>query len=240
MILQARNFLRSQKKFKPPICKKEGTVGNTSFMDKLRLKIGCKIILIHNIDTADGLTNGQLGVLKDVVRTEDGSISKCIVEFKSEKAGRESRSRNPQFSAKYPKGTIIEKVSFDYPLSKKSSAASKKATLIQYPLKVAHAITAHKIQGQTIPKPLKVALDISSIFDDAQAHVMLSRVQEFEQIYILDRLPEDKIRTSAKALAELKVMNEKSINKNPIPLEQEKKKLHKDSCLELHEPEQQP
>ena len=89
--------------------------------------------------------------------------------------------------------------------------------MIQFPLKVAHAITAHKIQGQTIAKPLKVALDIASIFDDAQAHVMLSRVQEFEQVYILQSLPKDKIRASVKALKELEEMNGRSINKNPIP-----------------------
>ena len=61
-----------------------------------------------------------------------------------------------------------------------------------------------------------MALDISSIFDDAQAHVMLSRVEEFKQIYILESLPEDKIRASAKALAELSEMNAISINQNPI------------------------
>ena len=91
-----------------------------------------------------------------------------------------------------------------------------KSTVIQFPLKVAYAITAHKIQGQTIPKPLKVALDISSVFEDAQAHVMLSRVEEFEQIFLLDKLPENNIRASAKALKELKEMNERSINQNPI------------------------
>ena len=88
-------------------------------------------------------------------------------------------------------------------------------------MKVAHAITAHKIQGQSIKKPLKVALDIASVFDDAQSHVMLSRVEELDQIYILEKLPEEKIRASPKALAELQVMNEKSMNKNPIPWEQE-------------------
>jgi exonuclease III len=212
-------------------------VGNSSFMDKLILKLGCKIILIHNIDTSDGLTNGQLGRLKDVIRTEDGSISRCIIEFKNEKVGRQSRARNQQFAAKYPKGTVIEKVSFSYTLSKKASTASTKATLIQFPLKVAHAITAHKIQGQTIPKPLKVALDISSIFDDAQAHVMLSRVQEFEQIYILDTLPEENIRASVKALAELEAMNERSVNNNPIPWEQQHDnfiKIASMNCMNLN------
>ena len=131
---------------------------------------------------------------------------------------------------------MIEKVSFSYSLSKKATTASTKATLIQFPLKVAHAITAHKIQGQTIPKPLKVALDISSIFDDAQAHVMLSRVEEFEQIYILDSLPEDNIRASGKALTELKEMNKRSLNQNPIPWKQENEyciKIASLNCMNL-------
>ena len=151
--------------------------GNSSFMDILRVKIGCKVILIHNIDTPDGLTNGQLGKILGVIRTKDGGIAKIIIQFNNENVGKESRLKNTEFSRKYPQGTVIEKISFSYSLSKKATAGSNRATVIQFPLKVAHAITAHKIQGQTIPKPLKVVLDIASVFDDAQAHVMLSRVQ---------------------------------------------------------------
>ena len=129
----------------------KGTIGNTSFMDNLRVKIGCKVILIHNIDTSDGLTNGQLGRLVDTLRTEDGTITKFIVEFKNENVGRKNREKNGKLAQKYPKATVIEKVSFSNSLSKKSSTGSSKPTLIQFPIKVAHAITAHKIQGQTIP-----------------------------------------------------------------------------------------
>ena len=78
---------------------------------------------------------------------------------------------------------------------------------------------------------MKVALDISSIFDDAQAHVMLSRVQEFEQIYILESLPAGNIRASAKALAELSEMNKRSINQNPIPWRQQNETLIKIASL---------
>ena len=78
-------------------------------MDNLRVKIGCKIILIHNIDTADGLTNGQLGKLLEIIRTEDGSIAKIIVEFKKENVGKQNREKNPQFNAMYHRGTIIKK-----------------------------------------------------------------------------------------------------------------------------------
>ena len=189
-------------------------------MHLLKLKIGCKIILIHNIDTPDGLTNGQLGLLLGVIKADDGSIIKCIVKFTNTRIGQANRSRNQKYAAKYPEGTIIEKVAFNYPISRKSSSASKKATLIQFPIKLAQAITAHKIQGQTIPKPLKVALDIKSVFDDGQAHVMLSRAQELNQIYILDKLPDGKIRASAKALTEFEAMNHRSINNNPIPWDQ--------------------
>ena len=167
----------------------------------------------------------------DVIKADDGSIVKCIVKFKNGKVGQASRSRNPQYAAKYPEGTVIEKVAYSYSISKKPSSTSKKATLIQFPIKLAQAITSHKIQGQTIPKPLKVALDIKTVFSDGQAHVMLSRVQEIIQIYILDKLPEGKIRASVKALDELEVMNTRSINQNPIPWDQSDENVIKITSL---------
>ena len=95
------------------------------------------------------------------------------------------------------------------------------AIVIQFPVKLAFAITAHKIQGQTIQKPTKVVLDLNSVFEDAQAHVMLSRVQCLEQVYILGSLDETKIRTSNIGLNELKRLKTKSANENPTPWNKE-------------------
>ena len=78
---------------------------------------------------------------------------------------------------------------------------------------------------------MKVALDISSIFDEGQAHVMLSRVEEFKQIYILDKLLEKKIYASTKALKEVNEMNKRSINQNPIPWNRQSENLIKISSL---------
>ena len=64
---------------------------------------------------------------------------------------------------------------------------------------------------------MKIAVDIESVFEAAQAYVMLSRVESLDQLYILGRLPENKLYTSRKALAELEDMIERSINRNTIP-----------------------
>ena len=84
-------------------------------------------------------------------------------------------------------------------------------------MKPAQAITAHKVQGQTIPSPSKVVIDLNSVFEDAQAHVMLSRVQCLEQVYLLKGLDESKIRTSRIGLAELERLKMISYNENPSP-----------------------
>ena len=49
---------------------------------------------------------------------------------------------------------------------------------------------------------------------------MLSRVANLEQVYIMSSTNEKKLKPSPKALAELKKMNERSINENPIPWDQ--------------------
>lgn len=220
--IKATNFIATRKTYRPKINSKDGTIGNTQFMDTLLLKLESKVILIYNVDTADGLTNGQLGILKGFVKNVEGKVVKMIVEFRNKNVGSKNRQENANLLLKYPDCTVIEKVSMSYKLSKKSTNQS--ATLIQFPIKLAQAITAHKIQGQSIYMPLKVALDISSVFDDAQAYVMLSRVEDLEQVYIFDELKKEKIRPDMKALRELKQMNERSLNANPIPWNTKKEK----------------
>ena len=212
--LKAINHLATQKNFKPKI-HPEGTIGSTSFMNELKLKLGSKVILIHNINTIDSLTNGQLGILIGLIKSTNEHTDKLVVKFNNENAGKETRKKYPGISVKYPGGTILERVSFKYPLSKKSKDASTQATLIQFPLKLAHSITTHKIQGSTIKKPSKVALDIESCFEPAQAYVMLSRVQELDQIFIIDKLTPSKLKPNCGAKSELLSMNERSLNTNP-------------------------
>ena len=77
------------------------------------------------------------------------------------------------------------------------------------------ASTTHKIQGQTIASPSKVAIDLRSVFGPNQAYVMLGRIQELNQLYIIGNLPEKKITVDKEALNQLAILKAKSINRNP-------------------------
>ena len=92
---------------------------------------------------------------------------------------------------------------------------SSTARLIQFPLVLAWAVTVHKFQGQTVKSPQKVVIDLRSIFEAAQAYVMASRVQELEQLYILEELPKDKIYANHTALTEIERLITVSKNSNP-------------------------
>lgn len=86
----------ARSKFKPRINSKDGTLAETGFMDKLESKKNAKVC------TTDGLTNGQLGVLKDVLKKSNGVVEKLIVKFKKPNVGTVSRGQNPNMARRYP------------------------------------------------------------------------------------------------------------------------------------------
>ena len=172
----AKNEHRTIKNFKPPT-DKTGSVKNTNFQSVLKLKKGAEVMLIWNVCTADGLTNGSRGQLLDVELTEGGEVQKLIIKFNTENHGRHKRQKDP--CKKYPEGTYIEPVLFQYQLG------ASTATIYQFPIRLAFAITAHKIQGQTICKPQKLVTDIQSAFIAGMVYVMLSRVCALTQLFII-------------------------------------------------------
>ena len=60
-------------------------------------------------------------------------------------------------------------------------------------------------------------MDLNSTFEPAQCYVMLSRIQQIDQLFILNSLNKKKIRMFPKALEELKRLRSISYNKNPTP-----------------------
>ena len=99
-------------------------------------------MIIHNIDTIDSLTNGQMGTIEDFIESKEGNIEKLIVKLSNENAGNLNRQKYPFLAEKYPGCIIIERMSLQYSLRAKSGDAGSTATLIQFPITLAHAVTA--------------------------------------------------------------------------------------------------
>ena len=176
-----------------------------------------KLMIIHNIDVADMLVNGQIGTLIEIIKTESKKADILVIKLLNSKAGEKNKEKHPNLSKIYPDCIFIERINFQYTLRSNSSEVGTTATLFQFPVRISHAITAHKIQGQTFIYPLMVSMDINSVFEAGQAYVMLSRVQCIEQLYIVDDLNQEKIRASPAALNELQRLKKISFNRNPTP-----------------------
>ena len=108
LTIRARHHHPTQKNYKPYIEPKEGAVGPTAFINELTLKLGSKVIIIHNIDVLDRLTNGQLGVLIDAIKTTKGEVDKLIVKLNTKNSGIQNRARFPGLAARYPECVFIE------------------------------------------------------------------------------------------------------------------------------------
>ena len=212
--VEAINVHPTIKEFKPTLGKK-GEVKNTPFLQTLQMKRNSRVQLTYNIDTLDCLTNGARGEVIDFVMNDAGQVDKVMVKFDEEHQGKQRRDSQPMLTAKFPGCTAIERIMFQYSLSKKKQRVSSTAKVIQFPLSLCFAATTHRFQGQTIHKPNKLAADFRTVFEAAQAYVMLSRVQALCQLFIIGSLPKEKFYASMKAIAELERLRRISINNNP-------------------------
>ena len=75
----------------PKVEKKDGTIGQTAFQDVIRVKIGARAIIVHNVDVVDGITNGQLGIIKDFIRTKTGAVDKIVFKPHDASIGQNNR-----------------------------------------------------------------------------------------------------------------------------------------------------
>ena len=202
---EATTAIATQKNFKPTLHRSgDGTIAQTGYMLELKLKVGAKVMLIKNVRTSDGLTNGQLGVLAGVMKDTKGGVHKLMVKFDKPDVGKTTRNERPQLEIKFPGATAIERAKEVFSLARSSSA---KATLYQFPIVLAHAVTVHKTQGMTIYKPLTANIDMMSLFEPAQGFTGASRTQELNQLFIMDKFDPKKVYASPKAIEEFERMN---------------------------------
>ena len=139
------------KKYKPPI--NSGRIAKTQYMENLQLKVGARVKLIANISTLDKLVNGSLGKIVGFEFKNDkdakGQLACVVVQLDDPKAGEIWREKYKGLSRKYGQqnGTPIMIVEQEYELkSKTGKSHAAKGKVIQFPIKLAWASTAHGVQ----------------------------------------------------------------------------------------------
>ena len=101
-------------------------------------------MLTWNVDVCDSLTNGALGKVIDFKRDSNNKVKYIMVKFDDPTFGKERRDQY-DLEAEYPgeNATPIELLEHEFSLGENSTAT---ATAINFPMRLAYASSAHKIQ----------------------------------------------------------------------------------------------
>ena len=186
-IFDAKVFGSRRTQIKPPL-DSSGLIKNSPIPLKLELKVGARISLTHNIDAVDGLVNGAMGEVIGFTHHPDNSVQFVMVRFDNADSGMERRKQHNV--SKFPDCTAIDRLQFEFQLRKAGSATG---TAINFPLRLCWGTTLHRLQGHTIEAPQKLVLNLECWLQHAMIYVGLSRVKFLDQLFILNRLPLDKI-----------------------------------------------
>ncbi len=196
-----------------------GTIDKTQLAKHLKLKKGARVMVVLNVNTSDSIVNGSLGTVLDILKEEKEGKEwvKCVVvQFDQEKMGQQQRRSHPEISCQYPDGLgtplFRQKLEYHLPLTKSNAKAhAVKGLVIQFPLKLAFAITGHKMQGQTVKKDSKVVVHWHNRMPAGLAYVMISRSETLDDIHIEGKFDESKIRCVPRAYVETNRLAQESL-----------------------------
>ena len=137
------------KGYRPYIHPDTNVVDTTQFHDILEVKVGVKCMLVFNINLLDGLVNGSTGILVRIEYNKHGNVECLVIKFDDDDSGEEQRKTYPQISRKYEsqRGTPIFRFELEYPIKARAGwSHAANAKIVQFPVKLAYASTAHKMQ----------------------------------------------------------------------------------------------
>ena len=214
-----------------PVITDHGTIDNTRFMNVLNLKLNSRCVLIFNVNTLDGLANGESGTIVGIELNSKQQVDSIIVNFDNKSCGSDQRLKYPTLSKKYRdvNGTPIKRIEFEYQkTSRKGFSQAARSKVYQFPLQMNYASTAHRIQGTTVKSGSKVLIHWSSRFKNHSnagiGYVCLGRSERLSDVYIKGQFDSAGIHCSSDALAETERLEQ--IFDNYVKKEDDKKGNH--------------
>ena len=84
-------------------------------MDELTLKIEAPVMVINNINTSDGTTNGTLGTLAQVIKNTKNEIHYVVIYLNNPSKGRSNTVRHENITKGKPGRIVIEKLGLRSP-----------------------------------------------------------------------------------------------------------------------------
>ena len=141
---------------------------------ELVLKIGAKVMFLKNdTETPRRFFNGKIGVVEDI--DEESITIKCPDDYESIELGK----------------AVWENIRYSTNQSTKQIEEEVLGKFIQYPLRLAWAITIHKSQGLTFDKAV---IDAGAAFAAGQVYVALSRCRSLEGLVLLSKINPNSIQ----------------------------------------------
>ena len=119
---------------------------------EIELAVGARVMLIRNLDIADGLVNGSQGQVAEFIRSKSITVSEVaavLVKFDSSSVGQNARQKS-QFRVELkacPSATPVLRAEVSLTVSRKNKNLT--ISRYQFPLKLSWACTIHKVQGLT-------------------------------------------------------------------------------------------
>ena len=134
----------------------------------LELKIGAKVMFLKNdTETPRRFFNGKIGVVESI--QEDSISIKCPDDFEAIDINK----------------AVWENIRYTTNPTTKQIEEDELGKFIQYPLRLAWAITIHKSQGLTFDKAV---IDAGAAFASGQVYVALSRCRSLEGMVLLSKI----------------------------------------------------
>ena len=157
---------------------------------KLELKIGAKVMFLKNdTETPRRFFNGKIGVVESI--DEDIINIKCPGDFEAIELSK----------------AVWENIRYSTNPTTKQIEEDELGKFIQYPLRLAWAITIHKSQGLTFDKAV---IDAGAAFAAGQVYVALSRCRSLEGMVLLSKINPSTIQNDSQIVEH---------ERNKLPLE---------------------